>query len=36
MKDLIRKILKENEDEFGWVEADDYSIEQGKKIVYEK
>lgn len=36
MKDLIRKILKENEDEFGWVEADDHSIEQGKKIVYEK
>ncbi|MFN7656237.1 MAG: hypothetical protein ACK5OW_00440 [bacterium] len=36
MKDLIRKILKENEDEFGWVEADEHSIEQGKKIVYEK
>jgi hypothetical protein len=35
MKDLIRKILKENQDDFGWVEADDNTIEQGRSLVYQ-
>jgi hypothetical protein len=36
MKDLIRKILKESEDDFGWAQdaiKDTHNIELGKKVI---